>query len=67
MSREIISTRLRYVTARKAETICNFVSNLPFKIEIKGGLVFDGKKWLLSFVIPDSILREPRFGDLDRR
>lgn len=49
------STRLRYIRAKSIDDLSEFVSSLPFKIEIKGYPVKDGKRWLLWFIPPDSV------------
>lgn len=50
---EIHSTRLRFIRALSAEALCDAVSSLPFKVEIKGGPVLDGKRWVIFFVLPE--------------
>jgi hypothetical protein len=59
-------TRLRFIRAKKVETIIKYVNQLGYKIEIKGGITWDGKKYLLAFIPPDEeTLKEAPFGDLD--
>jgi hypothetical protein len=60
------NTRLRFVRSKKIEEIIKYVNGLPYRIEIKGGIAHDGKKYFLSFILPDDIsIREKTFGDLD--
>lgn len=55
------STRLRYIRAKTAEELTKAVTLLPVKVEIKGGPVFNDKKWTVFFVIPDNV----EFGNLE--
>lgn len=50
----IMNTRLRNVKSKKLENILIFLNQLPFKVELKT-LVFDGKFFNQTFVIPDSV------------
>lgn len=52
-------TLLRYVSSKKIDKIISYVNGLPYKIEIKGGIIFDGNKYILSFVIPDYVKEKP--------
>lgn len=52
---DVKNTRLRFIAAKTAGEISLAVSSLPFKVEIKGNPVFDGKRWILWFVIPDNV------------
>lgn len=58
-------TLLRYISSKKIERIISYVNKLPYKIEIKGGIIFDGKNYVLSFVLPDYALEKPS-GNLDK-
>jgi hypothetical protein len=49
----IKSTRLRYISARKLNDLISYVNNLPFKIEIKGNPVLEGRLWVLFFILPE--------------
>jgi len=49
------STRLRYISTSSAVELSAAVNAFPFKVEIKGGPVYDGKRWYLWFVIPDHV------------
>lgn len=61
-----INTRIRFVRSKEIEKIISYVNGLPYRIEIKGGIQFNGKKYFLSFILPDEIsLKEKNFGDLD--
>lgn len=51
----IESTRLRYIQAKTPLALTAAVSRLPFKVEIKGGPVRNGNKWIVFFVIPDYV------------
>jgi hypothetical protein len=50
------STRLRYIRAKTAEDLTKAVDMLKFKVEIKGGPVRQGNKWIVFFVIPDEVV-----------
>lgn len=52
MSRPI-TTRLRFVKAKKPETIQAFLDRLGVRVQIYGQPVWDGKKWFLWFVPAD--------------
>lgn len=52
MSRPI-TTRLRYVSAKKPKQIEEFLSRLGIRVQIYGQPVWDGKKWVCWFVPPD--------------
>lgn len=52
---EVKSTRLRFISARNPGELVSLVSQLPFKVEIKGGPIFQDGTWVLFFVIPDHI------------
>ena len=62
--REVKHTQLRSVSAKKMETIEDYVHNLPYKIELKSLVVFK-KRLMQSFVLPDDLLKEVPSGDLD--
>lgn len=47
------STRLRYLKAKTEEEVSAAVTRLPFKVEIKGAPVWNGKRWVLWFVLPE--------------
>lgn len=51
-------TRLRYVSAKKASDIIEFVNNLGARVQIYGSPTFDGKRWYLWFV-PDDRAGDP--------
>lgn len=43
-----------------------YVNALSYKIEIKGGITWDGKKYVLAFIPPEiKNLKEKEFGELD--
>jgi len=65
MDRVPTNTRLRYISSKKIENLIRYVNGLPYRIEIKGGPVYDGKQWSLFFVLPDDLLKEMKFGKLD--
>lgn len=50
---DINQTRLKWVSSKDPKMLDLFCSKLPFKIEIKGNPVHDGKKWFLFFVLPE--------------
>jgi len=63
---EIHETRLRYVRAKTPGIIVSYVNNLPYRIETKGGIVKDGKKYMLTFILPEKLnLKEAPSGDLE--
>ncbi len=51
---EFIQTRLRFVSAKKPESIILWVNSLAHKIEIKGMPVFANKRWTLWFILPET-------------
>lgn len=64
---KVDSTQLRYIRSKKLDLIQLYVVSLPYKIEIKGNPVFDGKKWTLFFtLLAGEILKEVPSGDIDR-
>ena len=65
MDRNPIQTRLRYISSKKVEKLIQYVNGLPYRIEIKGGPIYDGKLWSLFFVLPDDLMKEMNFGKLD--
>jgi len=52
---EVNSTRLRFVASANADDLVNFISRLPFKVEIKGGPAVKDNRWFLFFVIPANV------------
>lgn len=63
---EIKSTRIRWVASKDKDLLMAWVSNLPYKIEIKGNPVLEGKKWVLFYILPESpALKEIIGRDLD--
>lgn len=65
-STDILHTRFRYIRSKSLQKIMEYINTLPYKIEIKGGVTWDGKKYLVSFVPPeDKNLKEKEFGELD--
>jgi hypothetical protein len=50
------NTRIRYIASKDINQIMTAVNQLPFKIEIKGNPTFDGKRWFLFFILPESEL-----------
>ena len=66
MSKEIESTRLRWVASKDPDKLLVYVNSLPYKIEIKGGMIFAKNKFYLSFILPENPnLKEMPFGDID--
>jgi len=64
---QVNSTRLRFVSSKNAMKIVSYCNSLPYKIEIKGNPILDGRVFVLFFVIPDSIDKdEAKWGDLDK-
>jgi len=60
------STRLRYIEAKKLESLIAYVNKLPYKIEIKGNPIVRDKKWFLFFIPPDSTeSKEIPWGKID--
>ncbi len=60
-----VNTKLRFISAKKPETLILWVNSLPYKIEIKGNAVFNGGLWFLYFVLPDTSLKEVPSGRID--
>ena len=58
---QVRSTRLRYIKASSLDVLSSAVDGLPFKVEIKGNPVKDGRAWVIWFVIPD----EHKFNSVD--
>lgn len=53
---EIISTRVRCISGKKAEDVINAINLLPYKIEMKEIIECQvDKRWYAFFVIPDSL------------
>lgn len=52
------TTRLRYVAAKKPETIVAFLNNIGMRVQIYGSPVWDGTRWTLWFVPPDDIHKD---------
>lgn len=46
-------TRLRFVYAKDPKGLVAFCEALPFKVEIKGNPVLQGKYWYLFFILPE--------------
>lgn len=46
------STRIRYVSAKSAATIEQFITSLPFKVELKT-IVSQGDRFFCFFVLPE--------------
>lgn len=66
MTKEVSSTRLRWVASKDPDKVILYVNSLPYKIEIKGGIIFAKNKFYLSFVLPENPnMKELTFGDLD--
>ena len=64
--RKTDNTQLRYVRSKNADIIVEYTNRLlPYKIEVKGNPTFANKKWYLWFIIPDDLMKEMPFGDLD--
>lgn len=51
----IQSTRLRKISSSKLDDILGLVDSLPFKIEFKQLIQEQGGKYVLLFVIPDTV------------
>lgn len=50
-----MTTRLRHVSAKDVLLLEAFLSQLGFKVEIKGGPVATEGRWYLFFIIPDQV------------
>lgn len=48
-----ITTRLRYVSAKNADDLVQFLDRLGVRVQIYGAPVWDGKRWYLWFVPSD--------------
>lgn len=58
-------TRLRYVSAKKAEQVVKFVNSLGVRVQIYGAPTFAGGRWYLWFV-PDDRRSDPLSNDRER-
>lgn len=59
-------TRLRYICSKNPDNLVLYVNKLiGYKIEIKGNPTYAKGKWFLWFNLPDDLLKENKFGDLD--
>lgn len=58
-------TRLRYVQSKKPEKLVQFLASIPFRVQIYGAPVWDGKLWTLWFVPQDDISKDVKSGLLD--
>jgi hypothetical protein len=61
--KEVLHTKLNYVFSKDFDKIFMWVNSLPYKIEIKGNAVHDGKNWYLFFIQPDDA--KPIISELD--
>ena len=60
------NTQLRYVRSKNADSIIEYTGKLvPYKVEIKGNPTFVKGKWYLWFILPEDLMKELPFGDLD--
>lgn len=48
-----ITTRLRFVSAKKPEQLVQFLGLLGRRVQLYGNPVWDGKRWFLWFVPSD--------------
>lgn len=46
------ATRIRHVSSKELLLAEQFISSLPFKVELKG-ISFDGTRWVIHFVLPE--------------
>lgn len=49
------TTRLRYISSKKADNLVAFLNALGFRVQIYGAPQWDGKRWYLWVVPPDDI------------
>jgi len=49
-----ITTRLRFVSAKKPEQLVEFLNRLGMRVQVYGQPVWDGKRWVLWFVPSDA-------------
>jgi len=49
---DIPNTRIRYVSSKTMEGIIGYFNNLHYRVELKS-LVWDGKLYIQTFVLPD--------------
>ena len=62
----VFQTRLRYVCSKSPDRILEYLNKLlGYKVEIKGNPTFVNKKWYLWFILPEDLLKEYIYGDLD--
>jgi len=60
-------TKLRYVKSVDPDKLVEYTNKLlAYKIEIKGNPIFVKGSWYLWFNLPDKLLVEFPFGNLDR-
>lgn len=50
-----ITTRLRFVSAASPERIVEYLDRLPYRVQIYGAPVWNGRRWFLWFVPPDNV------------
>lgn len=59
-------TRLRYIRTKDPDKLLEYTNKLiSYKVEIKGNPIFVKTKWYLWFIIPEDLMKEMPFGDLD--
>lgn len=59
------TTRLRYVAAKKPESLVQYLAVLGMRVQIYGAPVWDGKRWVLWFVPPDDMAVDVKSVQLD--
>ncbi len=62
-----VSTQLRVVWSKDPELLAQWVSALPFKIEIKGNPILKGNRFYLFFILPPGFMENDQSlgGNLD--
>ena len=59
-------TKLRYIKSKNPDLVIEYTNKmLAYKVEIKGAPVFAENAWWLWFILPDDLIKELPFGDLD--
>ncbi len=60
------NTRLRYIRSKSPDLLLEYANKyIAYKIEIKGNPIFARKKWYLWFVLPEDLIKELPYGDID--
>jgi hypothetical protein len=59
-------TKLRYIKTKNPDRVVEYTNKLlGYKVEIKGAPVYSKGAWFLWFVLPEDLMKEMPFGDID--